>query len=90
MGAVRFVYEADQVLRVPMVAACLSFVAVHACCNDRPLAVVGHEEAVQIEVETVLHGGAVDLGNQPAGARQVRCIKADTLAQQAQFVWRLS
>ena len=80
-GAVRLVYEADQLLRVPMVAACLSFVAVHALLHDRPLAVVGHEEAVQIEVETVLHGSTVDLGNQPAGARQVRCVKTDALAQ---------
>ena len=32
---------------MPMVAARLLLVAVHALLHDRPLAVVGHEEPVQ-------------------------------------------
>jgi hypothetical protein len=34
--------------------------------------VVGDDEAVEIEVEAVLDGGAVDLGDQPAGAAERR------------------
>ena len=59
--AVRLVDEALQVFGMPMVAARLLLVAVHALLHDRPLPVVGHEEPVQIKVEAVLDGGAVDL-----------------------------
>ncbi len=51
-----------------MVPARLPGVAVHALLDHHPLAVVGDDEAVQIEVEPVLHGGAVDPWR-PAGWR---------------------
>ena len=75
---------------MPVVAARLPLVAVHALLHDGPLAVVGDEEAVQVEIEAVLHGGAVDLGDQPAGARQPGAVEADALAEQPQFVRRLA
>jgi hypothetical protein len=59
--AVRLVNEALQVFGMPMVAARLLLVAVHALLHDRPLPVVGHEKPVQIKVESILDGGAVDL-----------------------------
>lgn len=73
---------------MPVVAARLFPVAVHALLHDGPFAVIGDEEAVQIQIKTVLHGGAVHLGDQAAGARQLRAIKTDALAEQAQFIRR--
>ena len=75
---------------MPVVAARLLLVAVHALLHDRPLAVVGDEEAVQIKVEAVLDGGAVDLGDEAAGARQLGAVEADAFAEQTQFVRRLA
>ncbi len=71
-----------------MVAARLPALAVHALLHDRPLAVVGDEKTVQIEVEAVLHGGAVDLRHKPACARQRLAIEADALAQRRELVGR--
>ena len=65
---VGFVDKAAQVLGMPMIATGLSFVAVHALLHHRPFAVIGDEKTVQIEFKAVLHGRAVDLGDQPAGA----------------------
>jgi hypothetical protein len=68
--AVRLVDEALQAFGVPVVASGLAFVAIHALLNDSPLAVIGDEEAMEIEFEAVLDGGAVDLGHQPTGTRE--------------------
>ena len=59
-----------SVARMPVIAARLPLVAVHALLHHRPVAVIGDEEAMQVEVEAVLHGGAVDLRHQAAGARE--------------------
>lgn len=53
-----------------MIAPCQAAVAVHALLHNRPTAVIGYKEAVQIEVEAVLHRRAVDLGDEPACLRQ--------------------
>ena len=50
-----------------MIAACLPALAVHALLHHRPVAVVGDDKAMQVEIEAVLHGGAVDLGDETAG-----------------------
>ena len=78
-----------QILRVPMVAARLLVVAVHALLHDGPFAVIGHEEAVQVEIEAVLDGGAVDFGDKAARAGQLGTVETNAFAQQAQFVRRL-
>jgi hypothetical protein len=65
---------------MPMVAARLLLVPVHALLHDRPLAVVGHEKPVQIKVEAILDGGAVDLRNESTRARQLGAIEADAFA----------
>ena len=62
--------------------------AVHALLDDHPVAVVGDDEAVQIEVKAVLHRGAVDLGDQPARLRQSGPVEADALADGDQFARR--
>src|ERR1700753_1501990 len=59
------------------VAARLLLVAVHALLHDRPLLIVGHEEPVQIKVESILNGGTVNLRNEPTRARQLGAIEAD-------------
>jgi hypothetical protein len=68
---------------MPVVSARLFLFTVHALLHDGPLAIVRDEEAVQVEIETVLHGGAVDLGDQAACARQLGAVKTDALAEQA-------
>jgi hypothetical protein len=52
------------------------------------VAVVGDDETVQVELETVLHGGAVDLGHQPAAAHQAGRVDREPLAQRQQLVGR--
>ena len=86
----RRVNEARQPLGKPVITARLARVAVHPLLHHRPMAVVGDDEAVQIEIEAVLHRGAVDLGDQPAGARQRRAVEADPLADRRQLVRRLA
>ena len=76
----RFVYEALQIFGMPMVPARLLVVAVHALLHDRPLAVVGDEESVQIEIEAVLDRGAVDLGDEAARAGKLGAVETDTFA----------
>ena len=86
----RLVDEALQPFRQPVIAAGLAALAVHPLLHDHPFAVVGDEEPVQIEVETVLHGGAVDLGDQPAGAGQRVAVEADPIADRHELVRSLS
>ena len=73
-----------------MIAPRLPALAVHALLHDDPVAVVGDDEAVQVEVEAVLHRRAVDLGDQPARLRQRRAVEADALADRDQLVRRLA
>lgn len=70
-----------------MIAAGVAFFAVHALLHHRPFAVVGDEEAVKIRVEAVLHGGAVDLGHQPARPTERRAVEA--LAERFEFLRRV-
>src|SRR3954466_1300567 len=85
----RFVDEALQVLRMPMVPSRLLVVAVHALLHHRPFAVVSNEEPVQVEIEAVLDSGAVDLGYEAARTDEPSAVETDALAQLTQFVWRL-
>ena len=49
-----------------MIPASLLAVAIHSPLNYDPLAIIGHDESVQIEIKAILHGGAIDLGDEPA------------------------
>jgi hypothetical protein len=73
-----------------MIAARLPRVAVHALLHDGPCGVIGHEEAVQIEIETVLHGGAIDLGDESAGAGETDRVDAYAVAERCEFLGRLA
>ena len=80
--------KAAQAFGMPVIAARLPLFAVHALLHHGPFAVIGDEEAVQIELETVLHGGAVNFGDQPAGPRQRPTIDTGPLANRSQFIRR--
>ena len=86
----RFVDEALQILRMPMVPPRLLVVAVHALLHDRPFAVVGYEESVQVKIEAVLDGGAVDFSDETACANELGTVEANAFAKQVQFARRLS
>ena len=49
--------------------------AIHALLHDCPIAVVGNDEAVQVEVETVLHRRAVDFGDEAARAGELGAVQ---------------
>ena len=86
----RLVDEAFQPFGQPVVAARLPAVAVHALLDDDPAGVVGDDEAVQIEVEAVLDGGRVDLGDEPADLGQRVAVEADALADGDKLLRRLA
>ena len=71
-----------------MIAAGQPAGVAHALLDHGPLAVVGDDEAVQVEVEAVLHGGTVDLGDQPARLRQGGAVETDAFADCRQLVRR--
>src|SRR6202161_2488553 len=73
-----------------MVAPSRAARVVHALLDDGPFALVGDDEAVQIEVETVLHGGAVDLRHEPADGGERGAVDAPPLADRREFKRRLS
>jgi len=69
-----------------VVAAGLATRAVHALLHHHPLPIVADDEAMQVQVETVLHGGAVDLGDQAAGTCQGGAVEAGARGDAEQFV----
>ena len=66
---------------MPVIAARLALVAVHALLHDGPVAIIRDDEAVQVEIETILHGGAINLSHQAAGPCKLLCIDADMIAE---------
>jgi hypothetical protein len=52
------------------------------------MTVIGDKEPVQVKVESVLHRGAVDLGDEAAGLGERRAIDAGALADVEQFARR--
>src|SRR4051794_25949853 len=73
-----------------MIAPGLPAIAVHALLHHDPVAVVGDHEPVQVEVETVLHGGAVNLGHEPAGLGEAGAVETDPVTDGGQLLRRLS
>ena len=85
----RLVGETSQSLGEPVIAAGLLELTVHPLLYNHPVAVVGYDEPVQIELETVLHSGTVDLRYQPAGCRERGPIKPYPVPDIDQLVRRL-
>src|SRR5262245_8228581 len=75
---------------MPVIASRLALVAVHALLHYRPGAIIGDEEAMQIELEPVLDSRTIDLGHKPAGTGKAGRIEANALAKRAQFLRRAS
>ena len=88
-GLVRLLDEAPQALGQPMIAARCPARVVHALLDDGPFALVGDDEAVQIKVETILDGGAVDFRHQPADVGERAAINSNPLADRCEFMRRL-
>jgi hypothetical protein len=86
----RRVHEALQAFGQPMVAPSLSAIAVHALLHHDPVTVISDNEAVQIEVEPILHRRAVDLGDKPACLGERGTIEPDPIADRHQFMRRLA
>ena len=74
-GGVRFVDETRQALRQPVVAPRLPALAVHALLHHDPSPVIGDNEAMQVEVEAVLHSRTVDLGDEAACVGKARAVE---------------
>ena len=82
----RRVHKAREAFGEPMVAPRLPAVPVHPLLDDSPVAVVGHDEAVQVEVEPVLHRWPVDLRNEPARRGECGAVEANPRADVAEFM----
>ena len=72
--------------RVPVIAAGQAARLVHALLHDRPLAVGGHHERVQVDLEAVGDGVVVDARGQAAGADQRVAVEAGATGDVAQLV----
>jgi hypothetical protein len=86
----RRVDEACQALREPVIAPRLPAVAVHALLDDHPPGIVRDDETVQVEIEAVLNGGTVDLGDEAARFCQCAAIETDAIANRYEFARRLA
>ena len=86
----RIIDEALQSVRKPVIAPRLLACAIHALLNDSPVAVVSDNEAVELEVETILYSSAVNFRHQAARLRKSGSVDTDTVAYGNQFLWRVS
>ena len=86
--AMRRVQKALEMLRQPVIPAGLATPFVHTLLHDAPLTRIGHDEGMQVKIVAVLHGCAVDLGNESAGLCERHSIDADTFADTHQFLGR--
>src|ERR1700730_15141154 len=68
-----------QAFGEPVIPASLLAVAIHSLLDYDPLAIIGHDESVQIEIKAILYGGAVYLGDEPARLCERRPVKAHPL-----------
>src|SRR3984893_14348638 len=78
-GGVGLLDKTFQAFGKPVVPASLFAVAIRSLLDYDPLAIIGHDESVQIEIKAILHGGATDLDAEPACVRERRTVKAHTL-----------
>jgi hypothetical protein len=63
-----------------MVAAGLSALTIHPLLHYCPFPVIGHDEAVQVKIETILHCRAIHFGDQSTGPCQACTVDPDALA----------
>jgi hypothetical protein len=83
---VRLARKVSNGCGMPVIAARQSRLLVHPLLDDRPLAVPGQEEAVQINLESVGDGVVIHLGGEPAGSHERVTIETRSLGDRSQFV----
>ena len=62
--------EACQPFGKPVIAPSLPPTIVHSLLDHHPFAVVGDDETMQIKVEAILDGGAINLCDEPTRGRE--------------------
>src|SRR5438105_15185750 len=75
--------------RKPVIATGHATGLVHPLLDDGPRTFGAEEEAVMVDLESVLHGGRVDLGRKPAGANQGIRFPAQLPARRLDLLRRL-
>src|SRR5262249_48857004 len=63
---------------------------VHALLHDNPMSIVRDDEAMEVELESVLDGGAVHLGYEATCFRQGVTVDPDLISDCQQFTRRLT
>src|ERR1700730_4520641 len=64
--------KSRQRIGLPMIAARFGAIFVHSLLNYAPMPIGRREESMQIELKSVLHGGAVDFGDQSTRSHERR------------------
>ena len=77
-----------QSLRTANDSGAPSALAVHALLHDGPVVLVGDDEAVQIKLEAILNGGAVNFRHQPARAGERGAVNPTRSPTASQFTRR--
>ena len=88
--SMRRVDETRQPVRKPMIAPRQLVFALHALLHDSPFAVVGDDEAVEIELKAILQRRAVNFCDEPANAGERCTVEADAIGNRNQLSGRLS
>ena len=86
----RRVEKAAKVFRQPVIAPRFTTLFIHSLLHDAPVAFRADDESVQVEIETILYGGAVDLRDQATRIRERRGVEAGAFAERRQLQRRLS
>ena len=73
-----------------MVASSLLALRAHSLLNNGPAAIVGDDKGMKIELEAVLHRGAIDLGYQPTCFCEFGPVEAYSFSDQHQLMRGLS
>ena len=84
------IHETFQPFREPVVAPRLLRIDAHTLLHDGPFTGIGHDEAMKIKIEAILHRRAIDLGNQSARLRESGPIEPYPVADGHELVRRLS
>jgi hypothetical protein len=69
-----------QPCRKPVIAPGLPPIIIHSLLNHNPLGIIGDDKAMQVKVEAILHGGAIDLRDKPACGGERKAVYADAVA----------
>jgi hypothetical protein len=87
---VRLIDEAPQPLGQPVIAPGLATITVHTLLDHNPVAVIGDNETVEVEVEPVLDRRAVDLGDEATCCGEPRAVDTDPVADRDELMRRLA